>query len=80
MCCFDYNGKLLLGDFLNQTMKEIFNDKYPLMLINGSQVADIVNRSMHLEKITNVNIFLKKIDHLYLNKVQNRRPEELIYN
>jgi len=26
MCCFDYNGKLLLGDFLNQTMKEIFND------------------------------------------------------
>jgi len=27
MCCFDYNGKLLLGNFLNQTMKEIFHDK-----------------------------------------------------
>jgi MoaA/NifB/PqqE/SkfB family radical SAM enzyme len=25
MCCFDYNGELLLGNFLNQTMKEIFN-------------------------------------------------------
>ena len=68
------------GGFSDNAQKEIFNDKYPLMLINGSQVADIVNRSMHLEKITNVNIFLKKIDHLYLNKVQNRRPEELIYN
>lgn len=25
MCCFDYNGKLLLGNFLNQTIEEIFN-------------------------------------------------------
>jgi len=25
MCCFDYNGELLLGNFLNQTMEEIFN-------------------------------------------------------
>lgn len=25
MCCFDYNGKLLLGNFLNQTIVEIFN-------------------------------------------------------
>jgi radical SAM protein with 4Fe4S-binding SPASM domain len=25
MCCFDYNGKLLLGNFLNQTIAEIFN-------------------------------------------------------
>jgi sulfatase maturation enzyme AslB (radical SAM superfamily) len=24
MCCFDYNGKLLLGNFLTQTMEEIF--------------------------------------------------------
>jgi len=23
MCCFDYNGELLLGNFLNQTMKEM---------------------------------------------------------
>jgi len=25
MCCFDYNGELLLGDFLKQTMEEILN-------------------------------------------------------
>ena len=25
MCCFDYNGVLLLGDFMTQTMEEIFN-------------------------------------------------------
>lgn len=27
MCCFDYNGELLLGNFLNQSMEEIFNSK-----------------------------------------------------
>jgi radical SAM protein with 4Fe4S-binding SPASM domain len=32
MCCFDYNGKLLLGNFLNQTMKEIFNGQEYLNL------------------------------------------------
>jgi organic radical activating enzyme len=26
MCCFDFNGKLLLGNFLNQSLEEIFND------------------------------------------------------
>jgi len=25
MCCFDYNGILLLGDFMTQTLEEIFN-------------------------------------------------------
>lgn len=25
MCCFDYNGKLLLGNFLKQSIEEIFN-------------------------------------------------------
>jgi len=32
MCCFDYNGKLLLGDFLNQTMQEIFTGELYLDL------------------------------------------------
>jgi len=32
MCCFDYNGKLLLGNFLKQTMEEIFNDTFFLDL------------------------------------------------
>jgi sulfatase maturation enzyme AslB (radical SAM superfamily) len=27
MCCFDFNGKLLLGDFMSQTLEEIFSSK-----------------------------------------------------
>lgn len=28
MCCFDYNGKLLLGDFTKNSLDEIFNGQY----------------------------------------------------
>jgi organic radical activating enzyme len=35
MCCFDYNGKLLLGDFKKNTLEEIFNSKYFIELKNG---------------------------------------------
>lgn len=67
------------GVFSIQAQKEVHNDKYPLMLINGSMVADIIERSMHLEKISNVEKFLEKIDNIYCNKVINRRAEEIIF-
>ena len=67
------------GVFSMQAQKEVHNDKYPLMLINGSMVVNIVERSMHLEKISNVREFLKKIDDIYSKKVFNRRSEEIIY-
>ena len=67
------------GVFSDQAQKEVYNDKYPLMLINGSLVADIVASSMHLEKISNVENFLQQIDNIYLDKVMNRRAEEIIY-
>ena len=50
------------------------------MLVNGSLVAEIVKRSMHNEKISNVKALLKKIDLLYCEKVMNRRVEEIIYS
>lgn len=40
MCCFDFDGQLLLGDFLNQSLAEIFNGESYLDLkqhhINGT--------------------------------------------
>jgi len=67
------------GVFSDQAQKEVYNDKYPLMLINGSLVANIVASSMHLEKISNVENFLQQIDNIYSDKVMNRRAEEIIY-
>jgi hypothetical protein len=67
------------GVFSANAQKEVHNDKYPLMLVNGSLVVEIVERSMHLEKISNVAKFLKQIDNIYSDKVMNRRAEEIIY-
>tara|TARA_B100000315_G_scaffold110414_1_gene101251 strand:- start:110 stop:1390 length:1281 start_codon:yes stop_codon:yes gene_type:complete len=67
------------GVFSDQAQKEVYNDKYPLMLINGSLVADIVASSLHIEKISNVEKFLQQIDNVYSDKVMNRRAEEAVY-
>ena len=50
------------------------------MLVNGSLVVEIVERSMHNQKMSNVKNFLKKIDLIYSDKVINRRAEEIIYS
>lgn len=43
MCCFDYNGELLLGNFLKQTMKEIFsgNEFLNLKLYHKTGFLDV---------------------------------------
>jgi hypothetical protein len=67
------------GIFSNKAQKEVYNDKYPLMLINGKLVAETVAQSMHIEKISSVSKFLAQIDSIYTEKVMNRRAEEIVY-
>ncbi|MHA1988540.1 MAG: radical SAM/SPASM domain-containing protein [Promethearchaeota archaeon] len=44
MCCFDYNGKLLLGNFLNQTLEEIFNSE-PYLTIKKHHEEGTIEQS-----------------------------------
>lgn len=44
MCCFDYNGELLLGNFLNQTLEKIFNSE-PYLKIKKHHEEGIVEGS-----------------------------------
>ncbi|MFW6046594.1 MAG: radical SAM/SPASM domain-containing protein [Candidatus Woesearchaeota archaeon] len=53
MCCFDYNGELLLGDFTKQTLKEIFNSEMYNRLLN-------FHNGDH-----NDNLICSKCDQLY---------------
>ncbi len=50
MCCFDYNGELLLGDFLNQTLEEIFNSEPYLKIKKHHEEGTIVGSSLLCEK------------------------------
>lgn len=44
LCCFDYNGKLLLGDFISQTLKEIFNSE-PYLTIKKHHEEGTIEQS-----------------------------------
>lgn len=67
MCCFDYNGDLLLGDFKNQSLKEIFqSDMYERILDfhkgnhNNSLICNACDQLF--EKDSNVMIYNSKFD------------------
>jgi len=49
MCCFDYNGKLLLGNFLNHTMEDIFNDK-PFLDLKKHHENNTLNQTNYICK------------------------------
>lgn len=49
MCCFDYNGKLLLGDFKTQTLQEIFNSN-PYLNIRDKHIRGILDDSDYICK------------------------------
>jgi len=46
MCCFDFNGKLLLGDFMSQTLEEIFNSKEYLNIKKHHEEGTIENSGL----------------------------------
>jgi radical SAM protein with 4Fe4S-binding SPASM domain len=64
MCCFDYNGQLLLGNFKKQTLKEIFSSE-PYLTIKKHHKNGTIQKS---------DLLCKECDQLYENK------DVLIYN
>jgi uncharacterized Fe-S cluster-containing radical SAM superfamily protein len=47
MCCFDYNGKLLLGDFLRQSLNDIFTGK-PFNELKKCHANEALNNSEYI--------------------------------
>lgn len=67
------------GVYSDRAQKEMLEDKYPILLINGLNVAETVIKAMHKIGETNVDKFLLDIDNEYQNKVINRNAEEILY-
>ena len=57
MCCFDYNGKLLLGNFKKQTLKEIFSSE-PYLIIKKHHKNGTILKS---------DLLCKECDQLFEN-------------
>jgi hypothetical protein len=64
--------------FSEAVQREVIEDEYPILLINGKRIARIVLKIVHEEGRGSVTNFLKEVDALYDDMVMNRRPEELL--
>jgi hypothetical protein len=65
--------------FSEAVQREVLEDKYPIILINGLRVATEVDAAMNEIGESNVKTFLDSIDATYDDQVMDRHPEELIY-
>jgi len=64
--------------FSKNIQEEILEDKYPLLLINGKKLAEVVNEIAHVEGYKNIREFLNKIDSEYEGAIKYRDPEEIL--
>ena len=64
--------------FSEAVQREIIEDEYPILLINGLTIAQTALRMVHDGAYASVQAFLHEIDSQYEGMVKNRRPEELL--
>lgn len=67
MCCFDYNGDLLLGDFNKQTLNEIFNSEMYKRILDfhsGNYTEDLICSKCDqlFEKDSNIMLYNSKFN------------------
>lgn len=65
--------------FSEAVQREIIEDEYPIMLINGLRLAETVIQILHDEGYTDLNQYLDKIDEKYDSMVLVRKPDELLF-
>ncbi len=61
MCCFDYNGKLLLGDLKTQTLNEIFNSTIYKKLTACHKTGDFKGSGLICENCDQRNVNKKDV-------------------
>lgn len=65
--------------FSTSVQKEVLDDQYPIMLINGLQIAKSVQTILYKEGIT-LDHLLNNILLRYPYECKNRRPEEILFD
>jgi len=65
--------------FSAQTQREVIEDRYPIVLVCGRRLAEVV-RGMLVERgLDDVTVLLDEIDAAYAAPVAPRDPEELLF-
>lgn len=65
--------------FSEPVQREVIDDAYPILMVNGLQLAKIIIELVYEKGFANVQEYLISIDNEYDDKIQSRRPEEILY-
>ena len=65
--------------FSEPVQREIIEDEYPIMLINGLKLAQTLLKIMHDDGYSDLKKYLDDLDSKYENLIQIRRPDELLF-
>lgn len=65
--------------FSEAVQREVIEDEYPIMLINGLKLSEILLKILHDEGYSDLKAYLDKIDATYEKLIQIRRPDELLF-
>jgi hypothetical protein len=64
--------------FSDAVQREVVGDQYPIILINGLELARATLLLVHEGGFANVEAFLTDVDRRYETLVRTRRPEEIL--
>lgn len=66
------------GHYSLAAQREVIEDRYPLMLVNGRQLAETVWMMMHEAGVIETSVFLNQVDSGYDGRLASRDPETLL--
>lgn len=65
--------------FSEPVQREIIEDEYPIMLINGLKLAQTLLKILHDDGYSDLKKYLDEVDAKYEKLIQIRRPDELLF-
>ncbi len=65
--------------FSEAVQREIIEDKYPIILVNGLRIAREVLSIVHTQGFRSIHEFLEHVDQGYDKQIMIRNPEEILY-
>jgi len=66
--------------FSEAVQREIYEDQYPVLLLNGASLADEVTKLQRASGFATFDSFLEHVDSTYEDQVRDRRPEEILWD
>lgn len=74
-------GAYVTSSFFSEAVqREVFEDQYPVMLINGAGLANEVLKLSLASGFSSIGDYLEHVDSTYEEQVSGRRPEEVLWD